>query len=164
MQAPFYSTPLIRHLDRRTLPEATESDETLWLIEFYTPWCKQSLAVRAHVALAATALAKHGVSVGAVRCSADKDSMHFCREQQVPETPSFRAVARDFVVDFEPSLPQPLLPELLVNFSLRAQDAFRQQRFLRARAKTLLPLDVGAARGEAFVKGASAKIEIHVPC
>lgn len=78
------------------------------------------------------------VRVGAFRCGVPRVAGGFCeKELHVPEHPTFRAVARGYATELGPSLPQPLLPELLVNFTLgaelqrrRAQEALRRTRWL----------------------------------
>ena len=51
----------------------------------------------------------------------------------MPEHPTFRALAHGFASELGPSLPQPLLPELLVNFTVRAELELRQQRATHGR-------------------------------
>ena len=89
-----------------------------------------------------------------MRCAVPRENLsHFCRsELNVPEHPTFRALARDFAVELEPSLPQPMLPELLLNFTLAAELQLRTQRAVHARGRALPRLTTEEAASEAFLR------------
>ena len=76
----------------------------------------QCLANRAYFVLAAhklrALLGDDRVRVGAFRCGVPRIANGFCESQlNVPEYPTFRAVASGHASELGPSLPQPLLPE-----------------------------------------------------
>ena len=119
----FFLDDAIVELNRTEHAAVVQSDGPLWLIIYFAPWCHQCLANRAYFHLTALKLREllgdQRVRVGALRCGVPREAGGWCEtELSVFEHPTFRAVARGFASELGPSLPQPLLPELLVNFTL----------------------------------------------
>ena len=80
----------------------------------------------------------------------------FCAtELDIAEHPTFRAVARGYATELGPSLPQPLLPELLVNFTLGAEMQRRHQLEQMRRTKWLTMEAARSADASASSTGAS---------
>ena len=152
----FFTDASVVELNRTAHATALQSDGPLWLVIYFAPWCHQCLANKEYYVLAAkhllATLGPERVRIGAVRCNVERKPGGYCEtELSVPEHPTFRAFARGFATELGPSLPQPLLPELLVNFTIRAELELRQQRALHSRGATVRVLTPEHAASAAFV-------------
>ena len=152
----FFNDASVVELNRTAHATALQSDGPLWLVIYFAPWCHQCLANKEYYVLAAkhllATLGPERVRIGAVRCNVERKPGGYCEtELSVPEHPTFRAFARGFATELGPSLPQPLLPELLVNFTIRAELELRQQRALHSRGATVRVLTPEHAASAAFV-------------
>lgn len=158
----FFTDASITELNVSAHAAALESHGPLWLIIYFAPWCHQCLANKAFFSLAARRLRERlgdeRVRVGAFRCGVPRVANGFCvTEFNIPEHPTFRAVAAGFASELEPSMPQPLLPELLVNFTVGAELQLRRQREHASRVPNLT---LAEARSDAFV--ASPQLVVFV--
>ena len=152
----FFTDASVVELNRTAHATALQSDGPLWLVIYFAPWCHQCLANKEYYVLAAkhllATLGPERVRIGAVRCNVERKPGGYCEtELSVPEHPTFRAFAQGFATELGPSLPQPLLPELLVNFTIRAELELRQQRALHSRGATVRVLTPEHAASAAFV-------------
>ncbi|EOD28638.1 hypothetical protein EMIHUDRAFT_456958 [Emiliania huxleyi CCMP1516] len=125
----FFTDAAVVELNRTSHAAAAASEGPLWL---------------AYYVLAARRLSQilgDRVRVGALRCG-------------VPRKPGGwreACCSSGFALELGPSLPQPLLPELLVNFTLRAAADLRRQRAAAQRGKGLRQLTPAAAASADFV-------------
>lgn len=94
------------------------------------------------------------VKVGAVRCAVPRVPLNeWCsKELQVPEHPTFRALAHGFSLELSISLPQPMVPELLVNFTIRAELQLRRHRERIRRGASVARLTPQQAASEEFIR------------
>ena len=151
----FFTDASVVELNRTAHAAALQSEGPLWLVIYFAPWCHQCLANKEYYVLAAkhllATLGPERVRIGAVRCNVERKPGGYCEtELSVPEHPTFRAFAQGFATELGPSLPQPLLPELLVNFTIRAELELRQQRALHSRGATVRVLTPEHAASAAF--------------
>ena len=127
----------------------------MWLVIYFAPWCHQCITNRIYMILAARKLQASGldVRVGAVRCAVPREGPNtWCgKELKVPEHPTFRALARGFATELGVSLPQPMVPELIYNFTVRAALQLRRQRLTEVRGESLPALSLESASSEEFV-------------
>jgi curved DNA-binding protein CbpA len=126
------------------------TETVLWLVMYYTPWCHMSQSVIPYMRVATRFLHwqfnkasqfshRNGITLkmkfGAVKCSVDAASKEFCKEHNIDQYPTFRAMGVEngqlmfeTQYDFQHQLDP--LPDGLIRFAQKSARLYQLQRQL----------------------------------
>jgi hypothetical protein len=136
--------------DGSETPTQPRAEAVMWLVLYYTPWCRMSLATIPHMKVATRYLhwqfnkaaqsntgdgIKLTVKFGAVKCSVDTATNAFCKAHNINDYPTFRAMGVEngvlmFETQYDFQHREDPMPDGLIHFAQKSARLYRMMRQL----------------------------------